>query len=208
MARISDAKERLLASALDLIYERSYAEVGVQALCDRAGVKKGNFYHFFQSKQDLLLQALERHAQDLGAVLATAFDQSVPPLQRIDRLFERIYLLQKSCYEQRGRVCGCFFGNVALELSTQDDLIRRRVDKIFQGLVCLVENSLREAIASGQLEAVDVAASAQAILAYLEGIVLFAKLRNDPTVMLTLAKDVKTLTIPSSKSSQQIKKAV
>lgn len=44
MGRTSDAKERLLAAALDLIWERSYGSVTIDAICEKAGVKKGSFY--------------------------------------------------------------------------------------------------------------------------------------------------------------------
>ena len=60
MPQVSHAKEKLLDSALDLMYARSYRDVGVQEICEHAGVKKGSFYHFFPSKRDLTLAALDR----------------------------------------------------------------------------------------------------------------------------------------------------
>ncbi|MGH8550022.1 MAG: TetR/AcrR family transcriptional regulator [Methylococcales bacterium] len=108
----------MVASALELIYQRSYADVGVQSLCERAWVKKGNFYYYFDSKQDILVQALERRADDLKKMLAPVFDKNVPASNRIERLFEQTYRDQKSSQNETGRVRGCFFGNMALELST------------------------------------------------------------------------------------------
>ena len=40
MGRVSDAQEKLVQSALDLMYARSYASVGVQELCEHAGVDR------------------------------------------------------------------------------------------------------------------------------------------------------------------------
>ena len=57
MGRTSDARERLIATAIELIRARSYESVGVDALCNHAQVKKGSFYHFFPSKQDLMPRA-------------------------------------------------------------------------------------------------------------------------------------------------------
>jgi len=48
-----DTYDRILLAARELIHARSYAEVGVAAICDQAQVKKGSFYHFFPSKQAL-----------------------------------------------------------------------------------------------------------------------------------------------------------
>ena len=81
MGRKSDAKERLIQAAMDLFYTRSYADVGVQELCKAAGVKKGSFYHFFETKQDLVLAALDRwweFAQE--TTWEQAFESDPPPL--------------------------------------------------------------------------------------------------------------------------------
>ena len=76
MGRTSDAKQKLIDSAIELIHSRSFADVGVNELCQHAGVKKGSFYHFFPSKQDLTLTALDVLADefvgDVGSeILAT-----------------------------------------------------------------------------------------------------------------------------------------
>ena len=53
MGRTSDAKEKLLHVAFDLIWQHSYGSVSVDDICERADVKKGSFYYFFPSKSDL-----------------------------------------------------------------------------------------------------------------------------------------------------------
>jgi TetR/AcrR family transcriptional repressor of nem operon len=60
MGRVSDAKERLMSAAMDLVWEESYGAVTVDDICQRADVKKGSFYYFFQSKADLAGAALEK----------------------------------------------------------------------------------------------------------------------------------------------------
>jgi len=48
MPRVSDMKERLTNAALDLIWHNSYGTTSVDAICERAGAKKGSFYYFFR----------------------------------------------------------------------------------------------------------------------------------------------------------------
>ena len=43
MGRTSDANERLMSAALDLIWEESYGAVTIDDICKRADVKKGSF---------------------------------------------------------------------------------------------------------------------------------------------------------------------
>ena len=59
MGRTSNARERLIESASELWHSRSYADVGVNEICEHAGVRKGSFYHFFASKQDLALAVID-----------------------------------------------------------------------------------------------------------------------------------------------------
>ena len=51
MGRTSNAKERLLQVAFDLIWQQSYGSVSVDHICKRANVKKGSFYYFFPSNR-------------------------------------------------------------------------------------------------------------------------------------------------------------
>ena len=43
-------KARLTEAAMDLIWHNSYGATSVDAICERAGAKKGSFYYFFKSK--------------------------------------------------------------------------------------------------------------------------------------------------------------
>ncbi len=180
MPRTSDAKEKLLDSALDLIHARSYADVSVQELCEHAGVKKGSFYHFFPSKRDLTLAALDRQWEIAKrTVWEPAFSKHLSPLKRIEQCFDRLFELQCGVKERTGHVHGCPFGNLALELSTQDGVIRRKVDRIFGEVAAYFERALRDAVAAGEIPDQDAGTTAQTLVAYMEGVILLAKTRND-----------------------------
>ncbi|MEW6160082.1 MAG: TetR/AcrR family transcriptional regulator, partial [Verrucomicrobiota bacterium] len=59
MGRVSDAKERLMDAVRELIWTGSYGSTTIDQICDKAGVKKGSFYYFFDSKADLAVVALD-----------------------------------------------------------------------------------------------------------------------------------------------------
>ena len=188
MGRTSDARERLIQSSIELTHARSYAAVGVNELCTHAGVKKGSFYHFFASKRDLTLAALDEIATRYTRHLYNpAFAEDLPPLERIQRLFELVYEYHASLTETAGRMEGCHFGNLAVELSTQDEDIREKVKGVFEGAVVLFERTLREAVDRGDLPEIDTSIAAHALVAYLEGAVLLAKTWNDPGMFRRLA---------------------
>ena len=59
MGRVSDAKERLMEAVRELIWTGSYGSTTIDQICEKAGVKKGSFYYFFDSKSDLAVAALD-----------------------------------------------------------------------------------------------------------------------------------------------------
>jgi AcrR family transcriptional regulator len=53
-------RERLVAVAIELVYRRGFAAVGVDQVIEVAGVAKTTFYKHFQGKDDLMLAAVQR----------------------------------------------------------------------------------------------------------------------------------------------------
>jgi len=76
MARVTkDAEVRrdeLLDVALDLCMTVGFESASVEQITTAAGVAKGTFYHYFASKQELLLQLVDRFGDDLFSYLETA----------------------------------------------------------------------------------------------------------------------------------------
>jgi TetR/AcrR family transcriptional regulator, transcriptional repressor for nem operon len=188
MGRPSDARQRLIAAARNVIFAHSYASVSVDDLCAAAGVAKSSFYHFFSSKQALVLAAIEEQWVWFDkTVLAPAFAGHRPPLEQLWRFFDLTLERQQAQKQATGYMRGCPAGNLTLELSTEDDLIRFRVEQFFQRWLHYFEDMLRAAQQQGAVpETLDVAVTAQALLAYFEGVMLLAKGRNDPALLLTL----------------------
>ena len=179
-----DTQQRILDSARELIYSRSYADVGVAEICEHAGVKKGSFYHFYPSKRDLTLAVIDTYYAELKEhLLKQSFADDIPPLARIERFGQLAFAFQKQVLKDTGRVLGCPFGNLASELATQDEPIRVRIEQIFSGLQIGLRQVLREAIAAGAVPEIDVEATAQAMLAYFEGVLLLAKSQNNAEII-------------------------
>lgn len=184
-----DTRQRLIDAAQTLIHASSYREVGVQQICAEAGVRKGSFYHFFPSKRDLALAALEQsHAFVRETFINEAFAHDVPPLARISRFFDGLYALHRDIKDNTGYVLGCAFGNIGCEMSTQDESLRRKVDDILHALEAPFAAALEEAVVRGDLPPIDVEGSACALFAYAEGIMVYAKTRNDPELIRDLGK--------------------
>src|SRR3954447_2717753 len=181
MGRTSDARERLVAAATELFSERAYSSVGVAEIATRAGVQKGSFYYFFPSKEALALAVIDEHWHWQRGVWQEILQGEGILLDHLRALFDATTEIQAAALEGTGAVTGCLFGNLALEVSSVSEPMQERLQEIFAEQVAMIGDRLTTAVAAGELQVDDVPATAKSIVAQLEGLVLFAKLFNDPS---------------------------
>ena len=172
-------KERLAEAAMDLIWENSYGATSVDAICERAGAKKGSFYYFFKSKSELAAAALENDWQKRRADMDTIFSATVPPLERFERYFDyvhdRLAEIQKKC----GSILGCPLLSVGSEVSTQDELLREKVQEILDRKIRYFESAIRDAHSQGLIVAPDAKAKAKGLFACYQGTLAQARIENN-----------------------------
>jgi AcrR family transcriptional regulator len=74
MTAATDARARILSSAIDLFADRGFDATSVNQVIARAGVAKGGFYHHFASKEALLYEVygdlITRQLDGMDAILA------------------------------------------------------------------------------------------------------------------------------------------
>ncbi len=193
MGRTSDAKERLLAAALDLIWMSSYGSVSVDDICSKAGVKKGSFYHFFPSKADLSLAAYEEHWQHKRPEFDALFSPQFPPLERLTRWCHAIHETQETFFSKFGHVCGCPYANLGAELATQDDRLRCKSEELLNRGLRYLESAISDAQREGLVHVTDVKNAARSVATCLMGLLFQAKVQNDPSVLRQLEPTVMQL---------------
>ncbi|MEU3244071.1 TetR/AcrR family transcriptional regulator [Streptomyces sp. NPDC006875] len=179
MGRTSDAREKILSTAQTLIELRGYSALGVAEICKAAGVPKGSFYYFFDSKEALALAVIDEHWTGQRQAWGRILESDEEPLRRLYLLFEATEAAQLAGQESCGTVSGCLFGNLTLEMSNHTEAIRARLQDIFDQQVEMVASVVGEALARGEVTVPYAQEAARAVVAQLEGQVLFAKLYNN-----------------------------
>jgi TetR/AcrR family transcriptional regulator, transcriptional repressor for nem operon len=179
MPRVSDMKERLMEAAMDLMWQNSYGAASVDAICERAGAKKGSFYYFFKSKSELAAAALEADWKKKRAEMDSIFSPTVPPLERFDRYFDFVYDRLAEVQKKCGSILGCPFMSVGSEVSTQDQIVREAIDRIMDRKLQFFLSAVRDATAQGLIVARDPEAKAKALFACYQGTVAQARIQND-----------------------------
>ncbi|MFJ8584851.1 TetR/AcrR family transcriptional regulator [Streptomyces sp. NPDC093595] len=184
MGRTSTARDRLIDATGALMRTRGYSSLGVAEICAKAEVKKGSFYHFFESKQALTVEAVNAYWNAERTCWTTELAAAGPALDRLRGLLDTMAQLQRRMKETSGTVDGCLLGNLALELSTQEPAVRARLEEIFDEQIALVAAILDAAADEGTVPRERATeATARAVVAHIEGLVMFAKLKNDPMVL-------------------------
>lgn len=125
-----NTKERLITTAMDLIWESSYGSVSVDGICKAANVNKGSFYHYFPSKIDLAIAAMDEAFSCYRPILDDVFSSAIPPVERFENFADFAYQDQKDLLKQHGMVCGCPFVSLASEMAPQDQSIRDKTIEI------------------------------------------------------------------------------
>src|SRR5690348_16036167 len=132
MGRVSDAKERLMDAVAELIWTGSYGATTIDQICDKAGVKKGSFYYFFDSKADVAVAAIEQEWQRRRADLDSIFSPTVPPLERFRKYCEYGYQLQTELRLKCGSVLGCPLFCVGSDISTQEERLTQKIQELLE----------------------------------------------------------------------------
>jgi len=194
-----DTRDRLLEAAANLMWERSFQATGVDELCARADAKKGSFYHFFPSKSELAVAAIERSwAVTKADIFEPIFTKNISGLDQILELARLIYDFQIDVAADKGSVLGCPFGNLGQEMARQDERIRESLQRIFHAHCDYIEAALVRAELAGEIPVGNNRKRAKNIFALLEGALLLAKVANDPQIFRDV---VSALTVVAASAS-------
>jgi AcrR family transcriptional regulator len=131
-----DTKARLVMTAMRLFSEKGYESASVAEILRAAGANSGSLYHFFPTKQDLLMEVLTRYRDGIGPMLLEpAWAGVSDPIARVFALLARYRqaLIDSEC------VYGCPIGNLALELHEPDPPVRELISRNFDGWVDAIE---------------------------------------------------------------------
>jgi TetR/AcrR family transcriptional regulator, transcriptional repressor for nem operon len=177
-------------SVLNLIWTGSYGSTTVDLICDKAGVNKGTFYYFFESKADLAVAALDSDWQVRRSQFDELFSATVPPLERIGNFCSFAYEKQCRLKHECGCVLGCPLYTLGAEVCTKEQKLREKIQEILGYHRKYLESAIRDAQAEHLIPEGDAAETARMIHAYYEGMLTQARIQNDAGLLRELARGI------------------
>lgn len=171
-----DTRQRLVSAARRLFLKKGYRSTSVSEILRGAEANSGSLYHFFPTKQDLLLAVLDGYRDGIRPML---FD---PAWKGVEDPIKRIFALL-ACYrtllEESDFFYGCPIGSLALELHEPDPPVRELLAANFDAWRAGVEECL-DAAGERLPPDLDREALAALILTVMEGGVMQARTYRNP----------------------------
>ncbi len=143
-----DTRSLLLEVGVEMISINGFNNTGIAEVLKAAGVPKGSFYHYFDSKDDFGIQVIDHFCvgyfewieQFLG-------DKDYTPLTRLRALIQE-YMVR---FKAKNYACGCLFGSLSQELAGQSELFRAKLQEAFEKLLLRLEALFAEGQACGEI---------------------------------------------------------
>lgn len=171
-----ETRSRLLEKGGELVSSRGFNATGVQEITAAAGVPKGSFYNYFDSKEAFAVAILTEYWDSVVASYGPILDErGTPPLSRIARYFAGL----AEFHQRRLYAVGCLIGNMALEVTPTSEEVRAKLAAIYRDWSGSLSECLREAQAVGELATgKDPKQIAVALIDTFEGAVMRAKVER------------------------------
>ena len=187
MRNPSETRDRLLETAVELVWQSNYCSVGVAEICTRAGVTKGAFYHHFESKADLFYAAAQHHRESTQGEWDAIFDPDLPPLEQFERLIEHLLLDGR---EELGlppsdsdapvlEVNGCPFFSAGSQVGVEETKVRLAAVEMAEDAVRQASGLVRSLKDGGYLNGdPDPEQTGRMAFTFVQGLLLYGRAHN------------------------------
>ena len=184
-------KQEIVEKSLELIHSQGYGNTSLREILHAAGVGKGQFYYYFESKEELGLAILQRSfANWRQDVVHDIFHGAGSAEEKITAMLD--YTVQ--CHAKNQAMHGCIFGNLAIELSENNEKFRIALQEVFD---CWSDElAVQLAVLSNRpplLLEHDCKVLARNIVGMLEGGILMMKNQQDIHVLTAMTKMIKEM---------------
>lgn len=188
---------------MKLFAEKGYNSTSVADILKEADVHSGSLYHYFETKQALLIAVLECYRGGIEAMLiAPAWVGVTDPFEKVFALLARYRQLLSTTECQYG----CPIGNLALEIHEPDPVVRKLLAANFDQWILFIKRCLDSA--SLHLSAnTSTQALATFVLTTMEGGVMLSRtqrsLKPFDDAVSALRDYLSRLQLPTHKSRKQ-----
>jgi TetR/AcrR family transcriptional regulator len=142
-----DSKERILTAAEEVFAKKGFAGARTQEIAELAGVNKAMIYYYFESKEKLLREVLQRILFELIALSQDIMNQHLPPVDELEAFYRGFF---KYAAKHRN-----FSRLTTMDLGSEGAYLVTMFEKFFRPLFDRGAQAIERAIARGEFRPVD-----------------------------------------------------
>ncbi len=184
-----ETRNHILKESRRLFTLQGFQNTSINEIIAATGVKKGNLYYHFPSKEELGLAVLLDAQQEFFTILDDSLTGDNPVLRIINSCNSIMAMM-----EQTNFVGGCLFGNTALEMTGSTPRFGTIIQEVFSRWTGSIEHELRQAFASGLLNnPIPPDALSTSIVAALEGGIMLSRVYQNKNALEDCILTIQTL---------------
>ncbi len=166
---------KIVEKAENLLWYRGYQATSLNDVVSKAGVSKGAFFHYYPNKQAISQDVINKYAREqLSVPLEKCLSAARSPKEGLFAWVEGYFAGYKS-HEFKG---GCLLGNMALELSDQNETARETIKGHFLELENILCSALKPLESEGKM-LMEARQFARLFIASVQGITMMTKVHKD-----------------------------
>lgn len=177
MSEKTNTRKHLLDVANSLLWQHYYSEVGINDICQKAGVTKGGFYHYFPSKADLFCAVVEDQWKGRKRELDELFSPSFEPLEQLENLINSIIRKQEALLAKGELMSCCPFFASAAQIGDMEPKVKEAAveysDNVMQYYATLVKRLQLEKMLDGDREPQQ---TSRILYQFIEGLLTYARI--------------------------------
>ena len=125
--RGAETRLRIIRTAADLFHKQGARGTSPDEIIEASGTGKGQFYHYFKSKEGLIHEVLQLYLEEIKTQTSRV-NYEINSWRDLERWFAAQVELQKDYQMTRG----CPFGTLGNEVTESDELVRQDLNLIFE----------------------------------------------------------------------------
>jgi TetR/AcrR family transcriptional regulator, transcriptional repressor for nem operon len=185
MRKQTDTREKLLCTAMSLIWQSNYTSVGVNEICKQAGVTKGSFYHYFDTKADLYYAAVQHAWENTKQELELVFTSGLGPLEQLDALIAMIFnhaqVKEGDCNAASSqKVVGCPVFTSGGQCGCDEDKVSQVAQEMTEHKIAydvrLIQNLKEAGLLNGDPDPLQLG---RLMYQYVQGLLIYGRIYND-----------------------------
>lgn len=133
--------DEILDVGYDVLRKYGYHNIGVNQILKKAGIPKGSFYNFFESKEDFAIKVMERYGETNANWMQDFFDGSqVTPIESLKSFYKFMIDLN----EKDNFLSGCIINNMSVEVGRINDTMALKANQQFTNWLHILASVIKK----------------------------------------------------------------